>query len=338
MGMDPVTIGLAVGAVASAAGQAATGASAASQGAKLNAQQAAEQAKQLGVQQQMSELNKVVAESRYDSTLLQLDDATLSNTLARGELAIAQDDMRQRRAALASTALRAGVDATLVLANADLTMRGIEVQRASARADTVDAQAKSMAEAAAALGTLDAIQAEAGLAGTTVLALARGIAATEGTAIGGAQRADREAMTSLDLDRQKAGMSATSSLLDLQGQVSQIESERQNLVSSERKAALQEVSLDLQDRAIERDRHNAGVDVAAARIGATGQQATIASQANVLGIQQRQAELAASMATTNGIFSVVNSGLQVAGSYFKEQRQTERETARYEARRDRILR
>lgn len=324
--------------VASAAASAASNASAASASGKMSRQQAAEQAKQLGVQQQLGELNKIVAESRHDSTMLQLDDATLSNTLARGELAIAQDDLKQRRAALASAALRAGVDATLVLANADLTMRGIEVQRASARADTVDAQAKSMAEAAAALGTLDAIQAEAGLAGTTVLALARGIAATEGTAIGGAQRADREAMTSLDLDRQKAGMSATSSLLDLQGQVSQIESERQNLVSSERKAALQEVSLDLQDRAIERDRHNAGVDVAAARIGATGQQATIASQANVLGIQQRQAELAASMATTNGIFSVVNSGLQVAGNYFNQQRQTERETARYEARRDRILR
>ncbi|MBS7811228.1 coiled-coil domain-containing protein [Roseococcus pinisoli] len=324
--------------VASAAGQAAAGASAASSSAKLSAQQAAEQAKQLGLQQQMGELNKLVAESQYDSTMLQLDDAAYSNALSRAELGIAQDDLKTRRGALASAALRAGVDADLVLANADLTMRGIAIQRASARAETVNTQAKTMAEAAAALGTLDAIQAEAGLSGTTVLALARGIAHTEGADIGEAQRGSREAMATLDLDRQKAGISTASSLLDLQGQVEQIEGERANLVSSERKAALQTVALDLQDRAIERDRHNAGVDIAAKRIGATTQNATIASQANVLGIQQRQAELAASMAVTNGIFSVVNSGLQVAGNYFNQQRQTAREAARYEALRQSVLR
>jgi hypothetical protein len=305
--------------VAVSAAAAASQASAANKASKLGQQTAAAQSQGLAAQAQMNRATGILAEADYGRTLSALNDAGIQNGLARSELALAGQELAARRAALESSARRLSTQTDLVLANADLAARGIALKRAEVSSAAVDAQATASAQAAASLGTLDAVAAETGLAGSTVTAFARQIAATEGTAVGSARRDAARAQAGLDLDAAQARNQTAASLMELQGRADELAVAAAQQNSAELQAVDQGIRLALQERAIGRDREKAANDLAGRQIGVAVQGQGLESQQTRLELSQQEADLRASMAVTSGVFGVIQSGLQIGGQYYAAQ-------------------
>lgn len=303
-------------AVASTAAQAASSASAANKAAGLQQQQLNAQAAQIGTQQQINRMNGVLADFGEFQANQALDDAAFQQGLARAELGLAAQELTDRRTALAATTKRLSAETDAVLANASLQMAGLALQEREARRVVANRTSDASLRAAEDLGTLDAVSAELGLSGTTLVAMSREIGAVEGTAIGRTQAEGRDALDGLDLDRQRVGLATASSLRDMEGRLAEIEAAGRDTVTAAQRLAIQGSRIGLQDRAIERDRAKVAVEADAKRAGVTAQGTTLSSQGTMLQIGAAESNLQASMAVTNGIFSVVNSGLQVAGNYF----------------------
>lgn len=306
-------------AVASTAAQAASSAQAANKAAGLQNRQLAEQSRQIGTQQQMNRLQGVLADFGEYQANSALSDAEFNQQLSRAELGMAAMDLTDRRNALAATTKRLSAETDAVLAGAALQMAGFSLQEREAKRTVVDQTSDASMRAAQSLGTLDAVSAELGLSGTTLTAMARQIGATEGTEIGRAQSAGRDALDGISLDRQRVGLATASSLRDLDGRLAEIDAAGNETVTAAKRLAIQGVRLDMQDRAIARDREKVGVDAAAKRAGVSAQSTVLDSQNNMLRIGAAETNLQASVAATNGMFSVLNSGLQIAGGYFAGQ-------------------
>lgn len=302
--------------VASAAAQASAQTSAANKAAGLQQQQLNQQSRQIGTQQQLNRMQGVLADFAELQANQALDDQEFNQGLARAELGIAATELTDRRRLLASAARRTSAEVDAILEGASLQMQGLALQEREARREVTNQTADASLRAAEDLGTLDAVSAELGLVGTTVTAMAREIGAVEGRSIGDTTAAGRDALDGLDLDRRQVGLAVASSIRNADAQLEQIGAAGDETVRSGQRLTIQGARLDLQDRAIERDRAKVGVQAEAQRAGVQGQGIMLDSQGRMLSIGAQESNLQASMAVTNGMFSVFNSGLQVAGNYF----------------------